>query len=143
MRIIGLDIGARRVGVAASDPDERLAVPLEVIERRGTGDASRLADLARREQAGRIVVGLPVSLDGTLGPQAQEVQAFADELRAATDAEVVLYDERLSSAEADRHLHAAGLRGKAARARRDAVAAAIILQAYLDSRRTAPLPPIE
>lgn len=143
MRTMGLDVGERRVGVAISDPEGRLAVPLRVYERRGRGDIRTLADLARQEEAGRIVVGLPVSLDGEIGPQAREVQQFAEELRAATDAEVVLYDERLSSVEADRHLQAAGLRGKAARERRDAVAASIILQAYLDSRNLPPLPPIE
>ena len=143
MRTLGLDVGERRVGVAVSDPEGRLAVPLRVVERRGRGDAAALAELAHREGAERIVVGLPVSLNGEIGPQALEVQAFAEQLRAATNTEVVLYDERLSSVEADRHLQAAGLRGKQARERRDGVAAAIILQAYLDSLRAPPLPPIE
>lgn len=143
VRTLGLDVGDRRVGVAVSDPDGRLAVPLRVVERRGRNDAAAIADLARDEQAQRIVVGLPVSLDGGLGAQAESTRAFADELRRVSAAEVVLYDERLSSAEADHHLRAAGLHGRAARARRDAVAAAIILQAYLDSLRAPPLPPIE
>lgn len=142
MRTLGLDVGERRVGVAISDPEGRLAVPLRVLER-GQRDPAAIAALARREGVERIVVGLPVSLDGALGPQAHEVRAFTQALRAQTDAEVVEYDERLSSVEADRHLQAAGLRGKAARERRDAVAAAIILQAYLDSRRAPPLPPVE
>ena len=145
MRTLGLDVGERRVGVAISDPEGRLAVPLQVVERgRGGRDAVQVVlELARREDVGRIVVGLPVSLDGTLGPQAAETQRFADGLRAATDIEVILYDERLSSVEADRHLEAAGVRGRQARERRDAVAASIILQAYLDSLRAPPLPPIE
>ncbi len=143
MRMIGLDVGEKRVGVAVSDPEGRLAVPMRVFERRGRGDAAELVELARREEAVRIVVGLPVSMDGAIGQQAEDVQAFAALLRAATDTEVVLYDERLSSVEADHHLHAAGLRGKHARGRRDATAAAIILQAYLDSLRAPPLPPIE
>ena len=143
MRTLGLDVGERRIGVAVSDPEGRLAVPLQVFERRGRGDAAAIAELARREEAEQIVVGMPVSLDGSFGPQAQETQAFVDALRAETVAEVVLYDERLSSAEADHHLRAAGLRGRAARERRDAIAASIILQSYLDSRRNPPLPPIE
>lgn len=138
MRTLGLDVGERRIGVAISDPEERLAVPLRVLERRdATADARTIAELARREGVGRIVVGLPVSLSGTLGPQARQTQAFAERLRAATDAEVILYDERLSTAEADRHLRQLGMREREMRSRRDAVAAAIILQAYLDSRRTA------
>ncbi len=143
MRTLGLDVGDRRVGVAVSDPEGRLAVPLRVVERRGRNDAAAIANLARDEQVERIVVGLPVSLDGGLGAQADSARAFADELRRVGTAEVVLYDERLSSVEANHHLHAAGLRGRAARERRDAVAAAIILQAYLDSLRASPLPPIE
>jgi putative Holliday junction resolvase len=138
MRTLGLDVGERRIGVAISDPEERLAVPLRVLERRGgDADARAIAELARREGVGRIVVGLPVSLNGTLGPQARQTQAFVERLRAATDAEVVLYDERLSTAEADRHLRQLGMREREMRSRRDAVAAAIILQAYLDSRRAA------
>lgn len=142
MRMLGLDVGDRRIGLAISDPDGRLAVPLRVIERRGD-DAAAVAELARAEEAGRIVIGLPVSLDGGLGAQAEAAQHFAETLRGRTTAEVVLYDERFSSVEADRHLRAAGLHGRAARDRRDAAAAAIVLQAYLDSLRAPPLPPIE
>ena len=147
MRTLGLDVGDRRIGIAVSDPEGRLAVPLRAYERRGHGDAAALIELARREEAGRIVVGLPLTLEGAHGPQAETAAAFAEELRTAPDLEVILWDERLSSREADHHLRAAGRRGKAAKAERDAVAAAIILQAYLDSRRLGasqpPLPPIE
>lgn len=142
MRSLGLDVGDRRIGVAISDPEGRLAVPLRVIERQGARDAALIAELAEQEEVERIVVGLPVSLDGRLGAQARAAQAFAESLRPLTTAEVILYDERLSSVEADRRLRAAGLRRRAARTARDATAAAIILQAYLDSRR-APLPPVE
>jgi putative Holliday junction resolvase len=135
VRSLGLDVGERRIGIAISDPDGRIAVPLRMIERRGKGDPAAIAELTAREEVERIVVGLPLSLDGSRGAQAQAAEAFAGALRAVTPVEVVLYDERLSSVEADRHLHAAGLRGKPARAARDSTAAAIILQAYLDSRR--------
>jgi putative Holliday junction resolvase len=141
--MLGLDVGARRIGVAISDPEGRMAVPLRVVERTGRSDLAALVALIHAEDAARVVVGLPVSLDGTIGPQAEETRRFADQLRAATTADVVLYDERLSSIEADRHLHAAGLRGRSARDRRDAVAASIVLQAYLDSLRAPPLPPVE
>jgi putative Holliday junction resolvase len=141
MRTLGLDVGDRRIGVAVSDPDGRIAVPLQTYERRGRDDAAALVRLARAEDARRIVVGLPLSLDGSRGAQAEAAAAFADELRAA-DLEVVLWDERLSSAEADHHLRAAGKRGKAARQARDAIAASIILQSYLDSQRLSALPPV-
>lgn len=134
MRTLGLDVGDRRIGVAISDPDGRLAFPGRVVERRGPGDFRAIADLAAREEAGRIVVGLPVSLSGEVGDQARSVELFVESLRQATDLEVILYDERLSSVEADRLLQAGGASGRQARERRDSVAASIILQAYLDSR---------
>ena len=146
MRTLGLDVGDRRIGIAISDPDGRIALPVRTHERRGRDDVAVLLDLARREEAQRIVVGLPLSLDGSRGDQAETAAAFAEQLRDASDIEVVLWDERLSSREADHHLRATGKRGKAAKAERDAIAAAIILQAFLDSRRTGaapPLPPVE
>ena len=143
MRILGLDVGERRIGVAISDPDQRLAVPLRVIDRKGEDGLAAIADLARREEVGTVVVGLPVTMEGAVGAQAESVEHYAAALRAHTNAEVVLYDERLSSVEADRQLRAAGLNSRAAKERRDAVAASIVLQAYLDSRRAPPLPPIQ
>jgi putative Holliday junction resolvase len=142
MRTIGLDVGDRRIGVAVSDPEGRIAVPLRTYERRGARDADALVRLAREEGAERIVVGLPLSLDGSRGAQAEAAAAFADELRSAGGLDVVLWDERLSSTEADHHLRAVGRRGKAAKEARDAIAATIILQAYLDSQRMSapPLP---
>ena len=145
MRTLGLDVGERRIGIAISDPDGRIALPLRTHERRGD-DVAALLEVARREEAERIVVGLPLSLDGSQGAQAYLSAAFAEQLRARGDVEVVLWDERLSSAEADHHLRAAGKRGKSAKAERDTVAATIILQSFLDSRRDGalpPLPPIE
>src|SRR5436309_2693237 len=99
MRTLGLDVGERRIGIAISDPEGRLAVPVRVLQRRGRGDAGLIAELAERESVLRIVVGLPVSLDGSLGAQAQETEKFAGSLRGVTRAEVVLYDERFSSVE--------------------------------------------
>lgn len=141
MRTLGLDIGERRIGVAISDPDGRLALPVGTHERRGD-DVATLIALAKREEAERIVVGLPLSLDGSHGPQAEVAESFAERLRQRGEIEVVLWDERLSSREADHYLRAAGTRGKAAKAQRDAVAASIILQSYLDSRAPGGLPPL-
>jgi putative Holliday junction resolvase len=145
MRTLGLDVGERRIGLAISDPDGRLALPIGAHERRGD-DVGTLIDLCRREDAQRIVVGLPLSLDGNHGPQADVAASFAEQLRQRAGIEVVLWDERLSSREADHYLRAAGKRGKQAKAQRDAVAASIILQSFLDSQMPGgllPLPQIE
>ncbi len=147
-RLLGLDAGERRVGVAISDPDQRLAVPLRTLERRGTGAELReLADLARAEEIGGIVVGLPLSLSGEAGAQVERAREFAAEVQKALNLPVAFWDERLSSQEAERMLSPGMGRRPAARSDRraprrsgdkgatDVVAATIILQAYLDSRR--------
>jgi putative Holliday junction resolvase len=146
MRTLGLDVGERRIGLAISDPEGRIALPIGTHQRSGGDDATQIAALASREAAERIVVGLPLSMDGSRGAQAEVAEDFAERLRGRTATEVVLWDERLSSREADHHLRAGNLRGKAAKAQRDTIAATIILQSFLDSRRGAgppPLPPIE
>jgi putative Holliday junction resolvase len=102
-----------------------------------------LAELARSEGAARIVVGLPISLDGTHGPQAVVSERFAERLRRLTEAEVVLWDERFSSKEADLQLRALGKRARKAKSERDAVAASIILQTYLDGVSGGLLAPTE
>jgi putative Holliday junction resolvase len=134
-RILGLDVGERRIGVAISDPEGRLAVPLSILERQGGEDDERaVAGLARAEGAEALVVGLPLSLDGSVGPQARRVQSFADRLRRATGLPVDLVDERLTSAQARRSVARGAPRRKRA-GPSDDVAAAIILQSYLDRRR--------
>lgn len=138
MRMLGLDVGERRIGVAVCDEEERLAFPLTVIERRGAArDFAEIDRLLKQERAGLLVVGLPLSLDGSIGPQARLVQEFVQRLEQQADVPVETWDERLSSAEAERHLLAMDESRERRRQRRDAVAAAIILQSYLDSRRTA------
>lgn len=141
MRIIGLDIGQRRIGVAISDATATLARPVAVLARAGSdADAVRLVadEIARlaAEEDGvtSVVVGLPKRLDGTANEMTPRVQAFAEQLRAASGLPVLLQDERLSSREAESRL---AIREKDWRARKkklDAAAAAIILQDYLDSR---------
>ena len=132
-RILGLDVGERRIGLAISTPEGRLAVPLRVLERRAaTADLEAIAALARAEQVEMIVIGHPLSMDGTAGVQARRVEAFARALAKAAGLPFELWDERLSSVQAERSVRLA--RGRR-RAPSDDVAAAIILQGYLDRRR--------
>lgn len=139
-RIIGLDAGERRLGVAISDPEQRLAVPLRTLDRNGR-EFMELKDLARSEEAAGFVVGLPLSLSGESGEQAGRARAFASEVEKQVNLPVAFWDERLSSQEADRLLAPRDRQGRRGSSRRpdkgatDTVAATIILQAYLDSRR--------
>ncbi len=139
MRILGLDIGERRIGVAAADDRTRVAVPVTTIAP-GRDSVEVIAGLVAEQQAGELVVGLPLSLSGALGPQAQRVQALVEALVARLSIPVRTWDERLSSVEAGRRRPPAVRRKArspdrraAPAARLDALAAAIILQAYLDS----------
>lgn len=144
MRFLGLDVGERRIGLAVSDPDGRVAVPLRVLRRSGgRDDFVAIAEAARAEEAGMLVVGLPLSMDGSLGPQARSVQAFGEVLAGETGLPVEYWDERLSTVQAERR----PMRSRRAERRRppqrrerassDALAAALVLQAFLDSRRAA------
>ena len=137
-RVLAVDPGTRRVGVAVSDPTGTIAQPLAAVPAEPAATlAQRLAALAREQEATSLVVGLPRRLDGSLGPEARAARALAQELRRASGLAVSLVDERLSSAAAERAL----LAGGASRARRkqlsDQVAAALILQSYLDRERSA------
>jgi putative holliday junction resolvase len=131
--LIGLDLGTKTIGVAASDPDRRIAAPVETISRtRFNRDAERILELAAERRAAGLVLGLPVNMDGSEGPRAQSTRAFARNLAQLTDLPVALWDERLSTAAVERALIAAD----ASRARRKSVidqhAAAYILQGALD-----------
>lgn len=136
MRILAVDHGERRIGLALSDELGWTAAPLTVIERRSLAeDLARIVALVREHRVGKVVVGQPISLSGHEGPQARRAARFAARLAAALPAEVPveLYDERFTTFEAERRLAAAGRR--ADRGRLDAVAAAVLLQHYLDERR--------
>jgi putative Holliday junction resolvase len=136
MRSLGLDIGDRRVGVALSDPDGILASPLTVIER--TDDSKALAaivDIIDKQGAGRVIVGLPRSLDGSLGEQAEKVRDFAQRLAERIKAPLEYRDERLTTVMAQRLRRDAGGNKGWGKARYDAQAAALILQNYLDEGR--------
>jgi putative holliday junction resolvase len=131
--LIGIDLGSKTIGVAASDPDRRLAAPVEtILRKRFRADAERLLTLAAERRAVGFVLGLPINMDGTEGPRAQATRAFAKNLAGLTDLPIALWDERLSTAAVERALIAAD----ASRARRKAVidqhAAAFILQGALD-----------
>jgi putative holliday junction resolvase len=134
-RALGLDLGSRRIGVALSDSAGTLATPYEVVTRSGdhSRDHGRIAALADEAGAEVVVVGLPLSLDGTIGPAARLVLDEVDELRGRLGVPVVVWDERLSTVEAERSLRAGGVKGRARRRVVDQVAATVILQAWLDA----------
>jgi len=138
-RVLALDPGRRRVGVAVSDPLGHTAQPLTVLD--GTDEDRLLAEvgrLCRDLEVETILVGLPLNLDGTAGPEAERARRLAGRLREALGVQVVEWDERLSTVAAERLLVAADLSRARRRGLRDKVAAALILQAYLDRRgRTA------
>ena len=134
-RRLGVDVGTVRIGVAVSDRDGLLAVPLETVAR-GNGDVARLVALVDANDAVEVVVGLPVLLSGGEGRSADSVRVFAGELAAATDVPVRLVDERLSTAGAHRALQDAGLDSRRRRAVVDESAAVMILQTALDTERS-------
>jgi putative Holliday junction resolvase len=133
-RILAIDPGERRIGVAAADLGLRVAIPLTTIEG-GPNAVEAVARLVEEEGARALVVGLPLSLSGSPGPQARRVQALADDLAERLAVPVLTWDERLTSTEARRRLSGGG--GRRHKRDVDALAAAIILQAYLDSQRAA------
>jgi putative holliday junction resolvase len=131
--LIGLDLGTKTIGVAASDPDRRLAAAVETIARTNfSADATRLLALAAERAATGFVLGLPINMNGSEGPRAQATRAFARNLARLTEMPIALWDERLSTAAAERGLIAADMR----RGRRaeviDQHAAVFILQGALD-----------
>jgi|SRR5262245_42640092 len=131
--LVGLDLGTKTIGVAASDPDRRLAAAVETIARKSfTADAARVLALAAERRAVGLVLGLPVNMDGSEGPRAQSARSFARNLSRATDLPIALWDERLSTAAVERQLIAADVSRAKRAAIIDAHAAAYILQGALD-----------
>jgi len=133
--ILAVDYGTKRTGLAVADDELRLPTPLGTIE---TADRDRLAAeiaaLVAREEVDLIVVGMPYNMNGSEGPMAEAARALADDLRARTDAEVALFDERLTSEAAERKLLGWDQLTKKRRKKRiDALAAMILLQSYLDT----------
>ncbi len=131
-RIIALDVGKKRIGIAVSDPTGTVALPFETIERDESA-ASRLAKVIGSFGAEKLVIGLPLNMDGTEGERARDVRSFAGIVRQLVDVPIVFVDERLTTVQAE-SLTSKGVRDRRARKRAsDRVAAAIILRAYLDS----------
>ncbi|HVG06415.1 MAG TPA: Holliday junction resolvase RuvX [Thermoanaerobaculia bacterium] len=134
MRSLGIDFGERRIGLAISDPEGRMALPLTTLERRNDRSAVRaIAEIARREGIGRLVLGEPVGLDGQRGEAAERVRRFGDRLAGITGLPVRLVNESLTTVEAQERLRAAGFDPRREPERIDAVAAQILLQEALDS----------
>ena len=136
MRIMSVDLGMARTGVALCDPAETLASPLCVIhERREDQLLEELARIAKEQGAERIVVGLPKNMDGSSGERAQACQAMAERLEAICGIQTVLFDERCTTVSAHQYLNATDTRGKKRKQVVDAVAAVIILEDYIRYRK--------
>ena len=134
-RSLGIDHGEARIGLAIADDLGMLAHPLETIHLKETPDpVARIAAIVVRDKIEIIILGMPRNMDGSYGPAAEKVRAFAEKLRAACGCEVKLWDERLTSVAAQRALHEAGRNVKDSRKVIDQVAAQLILQGWLDSQ---------
>jgi putative pre-16S rRNA nuclease len=139
VRVLALDLGSKRIGVAVSDRSGTIASPLLVLQRTGSvaEDHRRIAKLVEEEEAERVVVGLPLSLDGSMGPAAKGAVAEAEALATVVNVPVETYDERLTTVTADNALREAKMRAEARRRLVDKVAAAVMLQAWLDGQKKA------
>jgi putative Holliday junction resolvase len=137
VRALGLDLGSKRIGVAVSDRSGTIASPLTVLQRSGSRrtDHERIAALVREEEAEVVVVGMPRSLSGAQGPAARAATAEIAALASVVDVPVETSDERFTTVTANRALAESGVRGPARRQVVDKVAAAVILQSWLDARR--------
>ncbi len=136
MRVLGIDHGERRVGLALSDEDGSIAHPHATLPRRDPKALiAEIAELVREREVGLIVVGLPLSLDGREGTSARRARRFGELLAEAASVPVEMWDERLTTVAAQRALGDAGVKSAAQREMVDRVAAALLLQSYLDARR--------
>jgi putative Holliday junction resolvase len=137
MRCLGLDLGSKRIGVALCDPEERVATPLTVVERSKSRshDHANIARLVEEYEVEAVVVGLPLNMSGKVTAAAQSAKEETEQLRAALGIPVYLYDERLTTVTANRSLMEMEMKADARRRVVDKVAAAVMLQAYLDHRR--------
>ncbi len=132
-RLLGLDLGAKTIGIAASDTRLAIATPRETLRRgRFRDDAAKLLALIARDDVGGLVIGLPVAMDGTEGPRCQSVRQFARSLLEIIDIPIAFWDERLSTAAVERQMIAADMTRKRRAEIVDRVAAAYILQGFLD-----------
>ena len=138
-RHLGLDVGERRIGVALSDASGRLATPLTTIGAVPQAQAiARIAALCAEHEVVAVVIGLPLTMRGEVGPQAETVRRFGEALAAGVALPIDYFDERLTSAAAEQLLREMGVKPEKRKLQIDQVAASIILQDYLDSRRNGP-----
>ncbi|MBQ1433775.1 MAG: Holliday junction resolvase RuvX [Ruminococcus sp.] len=136
MRILAVDYGDARTGIAVSDNSEFLASPVGTIkEYNAERLAQKVADISREQNAGEIIVGLPINMNGTEGPRAEKCREFGDMLRGLVDVEVKMWDERSTTVTAHQFLNETNVRGKKRKAVVDTVAATVILESYLAYRR--------
>jgi putative Holliday junction resolvase len=136
VRVLAVDPGSKRVGLAISDPTGTIAQPLTTVAGEPSDTLpSRLADIAREKEVSRIIVGLPRRMDGSYGPEAKSARELADRLRKASGLPVELVDERLTTVAAERSLLEGGARRAKRRQAVDRVAAALLLQSSLDRKR--------
>jgi len=136
MRALGIDLGSKRIGIAISDRSGTIASPLTMIQRSGSArrDHEAIRQLAVEEEVELLVVGLPLNMNGSSGPQAKAAIAEARALATVVGVPVITFDERRTTVTADRALIEAGISARADRKLVDKVAAAVILQTWLDSR---------
>ncbi len=137
MRVLGIDYGRKRIGLALSDPRQVIAQPHGFLENNGTFPA-KLAKLIQEQEVGEVVIGLPRSMDGSSSDMTREAQDFAERVRAWVPLPVHMYDERLTTLQAERALLEGNVRREQRKLSRDAVAAALLLQAFLQSRTPSP-----
>jgi putative Holliday junction resolvase len=137
MRCLGLDLGSKRIGVALCDPDERVATPLTVVQRGASrnDDHAKIRALVAEYEAQAVVVGLPLNLQSKVTAAAQSAIDESEQLRTALDVPVHLHDERLTTKTADRSLMQLEMKADARRRVVDKVAAAVMLQSFIDHRR--------
>ena len=136
MRVLSIDFGEKRIGLALSDSLGLIASPLEVFEYSSREKAlDRIAETIKRKEANEVIVGLPLEMNGNRGVKAKEAEEFADSLRKIINIPVFCWDERLTTAEAQRALLEANMSRAGRRQRTDMVAAALLLQSYLEARR--------
>ena len=136
MVVLGVDLGAKRIGLAVSDPDARVAFPAGALESRGPArDVAAIAEIVRERGAGCVVIGLPIHMSGRRGPEAQAAQRFAEALAKKSGVPVETLDERWTSREAERSLQEMGRTSKKrARGEVDAIAATLLLRSFLERR---------
>ncbi len=135
-RVLGIDAGDKRIGIALSDPEEILASPLTIINTTDEeSDIAAILDIIREYEIGKIIAGIPMSLNGSIGPQAEKVRSFIEKLRSRTEVPIEYRDERLTTVSAMRFARGVAQQRRGKKERYDDRAAALILQGYLDEHR--------